>query len=377
MRVHAAAPPRWWIAPPMPDESLESVCERAHRHYKGLRLTEEGWLLDGSGARAACLASTVQGLVDIARRLNVPAADLQRTRSVDGPGMLHLTCRRAFCRACWLEDDAAGRDRYRRKAWAGVFALQCDTHNEPLIAAPIVRMTPGEVALSPTLPTYTSRERLVLRAINELAHALDASLFHGAAWSPTWRLPLIPTRNLLGRCVANLSRAHRSCPAQRPRVGPEHHPILHFRGIRRHQTCGSVWEIYRRIVQPAARRSALWLTWQIVAPRESEKQDARRWTAHFHRQDAEFLAHDDEKTLGRRTQRLRSALAREGQVWSVHKMNGGNTVPSDETFSEFSARLERERRQVPGSVKAKRVETLDASHLADASAINGSPDAQA
>lgn len=60
-------------------------------------------------------------------------------------------------------------------------------------------------------------------------------------------------------------------------------------------------------------------------------------------QNTEFLNATDETAFGRRMQRLRVALAREGQVRSTGKTIKQHAAASEETFTEFLARAERER----------------------------------
>jgi len=128
---------RWTIPGPGPDESLESLIERADRYYHGW-LTGLGRRLDvrpassAEGDHLAAARLTITDVRAIAQRIDVPAARLFGHRLVTGPDHLDVPQRRAFCAHCWLDDDRAGRPRAFRRSWARVWCLSCPVHGIPL-----------------------------------------------------------------------------------------------------------------------------------------------------------------------------------------------------------------------------------------------------
>ncbi|WP_084621510.1 TniQ family protein [Luteibacter yeojuensis] len=128
---------RWTIPGPGPDESLESVIERADRYYQGW-LTGLGRRLDvrpatsGAGEGSAAAPASTADIRALASRLDVPAVKLLGHRLSGGPEHLEPHQRRAFCACCWAADDRLGRPRAFRRAWANIWCLTCPVHGMPL-----------------------------------------------------------------------------------------------------------------------------------------------------------------------------------------------------------------------------------------------------
>ncbi len=128
---------RWTIPGPGPDESLESVVERADRYYDGW-LQGLGRRLDvrpaarGAGEGVGGAIVSTSDMRTLASRLDVPASALVKHRLLGGPGQLDPPQRRAFCAACWAADDQLGRPRAFRRAWASIWGVSCAIHGMPL-----------------------------------------------------------------------------------------------------------------------------------------------------------------------------------------------------------------------------------------------------
>lgn len=128
---------RWTIPGPGPDESLESVVERADRYYQGW-LKGLGRRLDVRPAAWGAgdgVGGAVVGTADmrtLALRLDVPASTLVKHRLVGAPEQLEPPQRRAFCAACWAADDRLGRPRAFRREWASLWRVSCAIHGMPL-----------------------------------------------------------------------------------------------------------------------------------------------------------------------------------------------------------------------------------------------------
>lgn len=308
---------RWMIEHPFADESIESVFERAHHAYKGVALAREGWLVEmccDLGMRSGTLTS--RAVVRIAQALGVRPTDLHRTILPDAPQLLSPAHRRAYCRACWVEDDRAGHPRYFRRAWAGALVFHCVTHNEPLRAGPRPAQPLADVPLSWDRPVYAAKELQVLTLVNDSADQLGRSLFNGAPWPRSWRLDPLRARNLLGRCVSNLLLHPSPCPAQWVWLSDsKESSVCEYRFERVGSTRGSVWEAYRQLGSPAARRAAVWLTAWIVVPKLSVNLRPTNVAEHVIGQQTTGIAADRRRAVGRHMRRLRNALELEATAW--------------------------------------------------------------
>ena len=309
---------RWFIERPFADESLESVFERAYHAYKGIALAREGWLVEmckDLGSRSGGLSS--RALVRVANAIGVPPVDLHKAILPDAPHLLSPAHRRAYCRACWIEDDRADRPRYFRRAWARALTFRCATHDEPLRAAPRPMQPLGDIPLPLDRPVYGGEELEVLRLVDSFSEQLAQSLFNAVPWPRMWRLDPIRARNLVGRSVSNLRSVPSPCPAQYAWLGGGPDPVCQYRFRPVDSTRGSVWESYRQLASPASRRAAVWLAAWIVVPELAVDLRPSNLGDQVLNQDVSRIAIAEGQGAGRRMIRLRSAIAREATAWEM------------------------------------------------------------
>jgi hypothetical protein len=307
---------RWFIDPPMNDETIDSVFERAYHQYKGIALAREGWLVEFCRPQpAAGLPMTSRNIMRVARALGVRPTRLLRTIVPDRPDMLAPGHRRAFCRACWVEDDRADRPRYFRRSWAKALCLRCAIHGEPLRVAPRPQYPVTDIPLPLDGPIFAAQERAVINMTDCFADQLHASLFDAAAWPAQWHLDALRARNLLGRCVSNLLLDPAPCPAHWVWLGGQNDPVCQFRTRPAASTRGSIWEAFRQLDSPASRRAALWMVAWVVMPGLPSELRPQGIKEHLFGQDPAHMAREETRSAGRRMMRIRTALAREGLAW--------------------------------------------------------------
>jgi len=261
---------RWWVAGPGEDESLRSMVERVERLYGGERDGFPTWQQDSDTSTYASAsrmdAPSIKRLLELARLLGVSPATLHTHRMLDGPYLLHKMQRRAYCPACWLSDESTGRPRAFRRAWAGVFALNCAKHGTPLQwAEPRLSESITAPLNLPALPSG-HRDQKVLQLIEDFARALDASLTRNAAWPLSWRGNAHSTRALLIRCVANLGweRGYAPVSSLSPPLSIRAF-VCPPRGASEPLVSQRPWESVRALGRPAWRRAALWIAaWYVI-----------------------------------------------------------------------------------------------------------------
>jgi TniQ len=315
---------RWWVPPPAADESLESVLERTYHAYKGIRLARAGWFADvcsPPGEERRPLRSA--DIVRLAHLLSISPDRLHRTRVADTPDVLAPAARRAFCRECWMADDAAARPRYFRRAWAGTFTLRCAIHDEPLGWASLPALSIARIPLTSFASRPTGNAAAVLRLIEHFAQALQASLVDNAAWPTGWRLPALSARTLVARCLINLLREPAPTPVQALWPGPGLQ-VLCAPGRGLPPTCRrSPWEEVRSAGPPSWRRAALWTAARFVIPDLPVALWPDGMGMSTFQRDRDFVVREPTGSEGRRLRRLRAAFEREMEHW-VAEMPGGH-----------------------------------------------------
>ncbi|MDR6935720.1 TniQ family protein [Luteibacter sp. 3190] len=258
---------RWWIKAPMRDETIDSVIERASHVYGGIVLRRGGWFTDVLGAKGTDgIPWESRDIARLSRLLQVPVARMQRARVDDAPDTLVPGQRRAFCPACWLEDDAAGRPRYFRKAWARVLYLSCATHNDPL-----------EWAATPLFPMHrmhilrrhlsaTDDARWLMDVLDQFAQTLEWHMFGGLSWPGHWRMSGYQARALLCHCLSHLESEEGRSVGQFLWPGPGDPTLYQPRREDVPPWRGCPWEAVRRAGRPSWRRGALWITASMTLP---------------------------------------------------------------------------------------------------------------
>jgi len=259
----------WWIPGPGCDESLRSIVERADRFYPGVHEEWCDWLyrhatllperqcgLDDLPARAICR---------LARQIGVEPKSLYSHRLNDSPYLLSESERRAYCPACWLSDDRAGRPRSFRRGRAGVFTLNCPTHGLPVFwGHPLSANFPHMVGSKAEPPSDLLSQR-ILRLIEKFAHGMEGALVSGQPWPLAWRGSVHSARALLIRCVANLGRVNEHVPIAYISTPPELLSFIASPRRRIEPLQHSPWESVRTMGPPSWRRAAFWMTaWYVI-----------------------------------------------------------------------------------------------------------------
>lgn len=258
---------RWWLAAPGHDESLRSLVERADRLYG--KPPEEGyaWQSRPSGEKPSHLdAPTSRELIRLARMLGTSSCRLRAHCLEDGPHLLDVNERRAFCPRCLREDRSAGRPRAFRRAWARVLVVSCAEHDMPLHWAEPRLAAQVNFDLEPTPPELAETDWEVLRFIDAFARTLGACLWGDASWPKKWRGDPHAARALLIRCLTNLCWQRASLPIAQLWIPASLTEVVGFPSRRVAPLHGSPWDAVRRIGRPAWRRAALWLVADQVIP---------------------------------------------------------------------------------------------------------------
>jgi len=255
---------RWWIHGPTNDETLHSVTERAWRCYgaDGHTLRRRVWPratvlpgeevgLDGLSAKEVCA---------LARAIGVPPRELFKHRLPDHPMLLQEDQRRAYCPSCWQEDARAGHPPSFRRAWTGVFTLNCSNHGRPLHwASTQIALDALQVNRMPAWPS-TPKGRSLLRTISRFALIMQDSLEGRTAWPAKWRGDAYMARALLMRAVVNLGRVPEHPPFASIGCPPELSSFIGTPPWREKPLQVCPWERVRALGPPSWRRAALWIT---------------------------------------------------------------------------------------------------------------------
>jgi hypothetical protein len=258
---------RWWLAAPGPDESIRSLVERADRLYGKPPQNGYAWQDGGGGEASSQLDEpTSRELARLARMLGTSPRDLLSHRMKDGPHLLDLSERRAYCPQCVQEDRVAGRPRSFRRAWARVLVLSCADHSMPLHWAEPRLATEVNFGLEPSLPILAEEDREILRLIDTLAQTLEACLWRGASWPAGWRGSPHAARALLIRCLCNLAWERALPPVAQLWVPASLTSLIGFPQRHMAPLYGVPWEAVRRVGRPAWRRAGLWLVAGQVIP---------------------------------------------------------------------------------------------------------------
>ena len=261
---------RWWVHGPTHDETLHSITERACQCYgsEGHTLRRRVWRrathlpgedigLDGVGARDVCI---------LARAIGIAPRDLYRHRMADHPMLLQEDQRRAYCPSCWREDAKAGHPPSFRRAWMGVFTLECPSHRQPLHWAP--SGVPPADPFSNRMLTWppTAEARDLVRTVARFANVMRSALEGKVTWPYGWRGSPSMARAMLMRAVVNLGRLPEHAPFASIGFPPELSPFVGVPTRRDEPLQISPWEQVRALGPPAWRRAAFWMTARYVMP---------------------------------------------------------------------------------------------------------------
>lgn len=253
---------RWWIPPPVADESLRSVLNRAAVLYE----CEPAALWNELCAHIPDAAPEIddppaQCLMALAQVLSCRADGLHAHRIVDSPGRLSPSARKAYCPRCREDDMRSGRPAHDRRAWTYVLRTQCDLHCAPLRLQSSYNLASALVEDPPLAPV----EREILEFVAMFGRTLEASLFHGAPWPARWVKSAAWSRNTLCNLTCNVGpqRAHvplaylLAPPGLARFIRAPSRPVDPARRVE--------WDNFRAIADPAIRRAALWAVgWNVV-----------------------------------------------------------------------------------------------------------------
>jgi hypothetical protein len=218
-------------------------------------------------------APSEAGLATLSEVLGLSHGRVRRLMLPDGDEWLVSGPREAYCMRCWQADDAAGRARHFRRAWRGVFAVNCAEHSLPLMAWHAQRdqyaprrdddlsMASFFLEQLPAQPAVAES----LEAIRTLASVMQQCFFGDGRWPTHWTADATTARALLvhvmtpggGADAQWLSRVY-APPALRPFVHPG--PTLG------EGSSVAGWERLRQTFDPAVRRMALWLVGNWLDP---------------------------------------------------------------------------------------------------------------
>lgn len=310
---------RWWIRPLMPEETIESLLERASHVYGGIVLQRNGWFTDvlgASGTEAAPLRA--RDIIRLARLLQVSPRRMHAAHLADEPDMLVPAQRRAFCPACWLEDDAAGRPRYFRRAWARVLSLSCTRHGDPLdwAAAPLFPMQ--RMWFERRRLHATEDARWLMDLLDQFAATVEWALFGGLPWPQHWRLNAYQARALLCHCLGHLESEEGRAVGQALWPGPGPASLYQVRRDDQPPWRGNPWEAVRRAGRPSWRRGAVWITAWLTDPDFPPELAPCGLTRAMQESDPVTLQRGLTRSPGHRLVRLRKALDGDRRSWLKH-----------------------------------------------------------
>lgn len=262
-----ASTDRWWLTAPGHDESLRSLFERADRLYG--KPPQEGYAWQSPLYEEDMRhldAPTSRELARLARMLGSNPRNLRSHRLEDGPHLLEVSERRAYCPRCLQEDRAKGRPRTFRRAWARVLVVSCAEHGTPLHWAEPRLGAEENFALEPSPRHIANEDSEVLRLIDTFACTLEACLWGDASWPAEWRGSPHAARALLIRCLVNLSWEREFLPVSQLWIPDSLKLLIGFPSRRMPPLCEVPWDAVRRVGRPAWRRAALWLVAAEVIP---------------------------------------------------------------------------------------------------------------
>lgn len=272
--ITPAVDDRWLIATPGHDETLRSVLLRAADLYQNS--PERLWelLQESSGGHGGDIDNpSSKDMNHLARLLGVTRPRLERLRLPSTDMQLAPHARRAYCPRCWREDDAVGRPRHFRRAWAGVLTLYCARHNVPLFPWHATRghVAPGthddltlwELTWRATQASADGCEGL--RAIHGFADTLMSCLNGVTPWPSHWHGDAELARALLIDVMAidALGNPPLIASDQTPMVMQS---LVHSGRPKPEAGITDGWDRLRYTSDPGVRRMALWLVGAWLTP---------------------------------------------------------------------------------------------------------------
>ncbi|WP_425491203.1 TniQ family protein [Luteimonas fraxinea] len=257
---------RWWIQPPMPDESLRSVLSRVAALYEcSPKQLWESLNQDDRRSPGDVDSPSCFGLRRMAAAIGMPAAELLPHRQPDAAWLLAPHARNVFCPTCWNEARARGEPFSIRRDWNRVLRTRCRNHGSLLQLAPAnwATWSPSQPFQS---PAYTLQEQQILELIGSFEEALEQSLYFGSPWPGNLRGNPQIARQLLLAVSFNLNELRDFPLTSQIQVrgnligfirGPLHQqdPVKKLR-----------WDAFRDLSDPAIRRAGLWVAGWTLTP---------------------------------------------------------------------------------------------------------------
>jgi hypothetical protein len=256
---------RWWIQPPMPDESMRSVLNRAAALYG--RTSAQLWAsLNSDDPRPAgdVESPSSAALRRMAAAIGMPASELLAHRQPDTPWLLAPHARNVCCPMCWDEDRARGEPCSIRRGWNRLLRTACPQHGCPLRIAPEqwARFTPSHPL---PVPQLSEQEQQILDLIESFGQTLEQSIYFGERWPDDWRGNAQLARQLLLAVSFNVNEVRNFPLINYAQVSGNLTGLI--RGTRhQYEPVRKLrWDSYREIADPALRRAGLWVTaWTLL-----------------------------------------------------------------------------------------------------------------
>lgn len=262
---------RWWIQPPMPDETLRSVVNRAAALYEcpSTRLWE--YLNWGDPQPYEVIDSpSLHVLRRMASAIGVHPSELSARRLPNAPWVLAPEADEVYCPLCWADDRDRGEPLWFRRDWRRVLRTRCRVHGFPLLLCPEQRTSWSHVR-ELQLPDLPTCEQQILELIASFGESLERSLYEGAPWPSNLHGNPHAARQLLIAASFNMNEV-RDIPLTKC-IQPSDNLAMYVRGPSHLQEPVKKlrWEKYRKIADPSIRRAGLWIAaWALMRERPDE-----------------------------------------------------------------------------------------------------------
>lgn len=262
---------RWWIQPPLPDETLRSVVNRAAELYEcpPTRLWEcLNW--DDPQPFGEVESPSVETLRRMAAAIGMRAPDLSAHRLPHAPWLLAPLADEVYCPMCWDEDQRRGDPLWTRRSWRRVLCTRCPTHDCALHLRPEHRAK-WSAPRALDLPALAEHEQRILELIGAFGETLERSLYAGEPWPEDLRGSPHIARQMLLKVSFNMNTV-RDLPLTKC-VQTSGNMARYIHGPLHNQEPIKVlrWDAYRKIADPAIRRASLWITaWELMRERPDD-----------------------------------------------------------------------------------------------------------
>lgn len=262
---------RWWIRPPMPDETLRSIIKRAAALYEcpPKRLWEcLNW--DDPQPYGGIDSPALRVLRRMAIAMGLPPSDLSAQRLPDAPWLLAPQADEVYCPLCWTDDRRRGDPLWFRRGWRRVLRTRCAVHGFPLLLCP-EQWTSWPQVREFQLPDLTAHEQRILELIASFGESLERSLYEGAPWPANLAGNPHAARQLLIAVSFNMNKVRDIPLTKCIQTSGNLAMYVHGPSHRQEPVKKLRWDGYREIADPAIRRAGLWIAaWELMRERSDE-----------------------------------------------------------------------------------------------------------